>query len=212
MRVPLRGPAGALEAVLWEPEAGGVRAACAFGHPHPLRGGSLDNTVVFRAARGLQRAGVAVLRLNFRGVGESEGSYDGQRAGGEEQDLAAALDVLAERFPRTPLWAGGFSFGAWTAAGLALHDARVRALLLVALPVAILPVDDLADLPVGGAVLTAERDPFGGRAALLERLPGWAGRFAIEEVPDADHFFTDHELAVEERVSTLARQLIPEQR
>lgn len=211
MRLVLRGPAGPLEAVLWEPE-GEARAACALCHPHPLRGGTMDNTVVFRVARGLQAAGLAVLRFNFRGVGESAGTYDGSRAGGEEQDLAAALDALAERVPGRPLWAAGFSFGAWTAAGLALRDERVRALLLVALPVAILPVDDLADLRTPGAVLTAGKDPFGGRELLLERLPGWAGRFEVDEIPDADHFFIGHEAALEERAAALARQLIQEPR
>src|SRR6478735_6650392 len=74
----LPGPAGRLEAKLWEPEAGAPKAAIVFCHPHPLGGGTMDNKVVFRASRGLQEAGLAVLRFNFRGVRRSAGKHDGK--------------------------------------------------------------------------------------------------------------------------------------
>ena len=55
----------------------------ALGHPHPEHGGSMSSNVVYGAGRGLQAAGVAVLRFNYRGVGLSEGSHDGGQ--GEEE-------------------------------------------------------------------------------------------------------------------------------
>ena len=66
----------------------------------------MDSSVVFRAARGLTDAGLAVLRFNFRGVGESAGS---QGEGDEEGDLEAALCYLGQQWPSTPLWAGGWA-------------------------------------------------------------------------------------------------------
>jgi len=62
-------------------------------HPHPLFGGTMNSSVVFRASRGLELAGVQVLRFNFRGVGESEGRHDGH--GGEGDDLRAARAGLS---------------------------------------------------------------------------------------------------------------------
>ena len=79
MALFIQGPAGRLEAKLWSPPSGEApRAAAVVCHPHPLYGGTMDNNVVFRVARGLQHAGLAVLRFNFRGAGASEGVHDGQ--------------------------------------------------------------------------------------------------------------------------------------
>jgi alpha/beta superfamily hydrolase len=103
------------------------------GHPHPQFGGTMHTKGVYHTMKGLSRIGCAVLRFNFRGVGKSEGIWDeGQ---GERADFRAALDVMAERFPGTPLWAGGMSFGSWVGMNAGVEDSRVSALIGVAAPV-----------------------------------------------------------------------------
>ena len=70
-------PAGSvqLEAQLHEPiEA--PRGAVVLCHPHPVYGGTMDNRVVYRAAKAAREAGYAALRFNFRGVGRSTGQFD----------------------------------------------------------------------------------------------------------------------------------------
>ncbi len=57
-------------------------------HPHPQYGGSMYNNVVEAALAALWGRGFATLRFNFRGVGESEGSYGGGE--GEALDAVAA--------------------------------------------------------------------------------------------------------------------------
>ena len=47
------GPEGKLEALHELPELPAPRFAAVVCHPHPLYGGTLHNTVVFRAARAL---------------------------------------------------------------------------------------------------------------------------------------------------------------
>jgi uncharacterized protein len=133
----LVGPAGPLEALLDEPEsenAAMVRAAVAFAHPHPQFGGTMHTKVVYRGAKGLARIGCAVLRFNFRGVGQSAGTFD--QGEGEKEDFKAALDYMAARYPGSPLWAAGFSFGAWVALEVGATDDRVTALIGIAPPVA----------------------------------------------------------------------------
>src|SRR5262245_18831713 len=71
----IAGPAGGLESLLEEPDDQEPRLAAVLCHPHPLYGGTMHNKVVYRTARGLRRAGVVVLRFNFRGVGRSEGEH-----------------------------------------------------------------------------------------------------------------------------------------
>jgi uncharacterized protein len=52
------------------------------------------------------------------------------------EDYRAALDYLAATYPATPLWAAGFSFGAWVALETGADDDRVMALIGIAPPVA----------------------------------------------------------------------------
>jgi alpha/beta superfamily hydrolase len=132
MRLDLVGPAGRLEALLDE-DAAPPRAAVVFGHPHPEYGGTMHTRAVYQAAKGLTRIGCSVLRFNFRGVGTSEGTFD--KGDGEMADFAAALDAMAARYPDTPIWAGGFSFGSWIAMETGAADPRVSALIAIAPPV-----------------------------------------------------------------------------
>jgi alpha/beta superfamily hydrolase len=128
----LTGPAGKLEALLDEPQ-GKPRAAVVFAHPLPTHHGTMHTKAVFQGMKGLVRAGCAVLRFNFRGVGQSEGEFDG--GAGEKGDFTAALDFMAAKYPGTPLWAAGFSFGAWIALETGAADDRVTALIGIAPPV-----------------------------------------------------------------------------
>jgi alpha/beta superfamily hydrolase len=130
----LAGTAGRLEAVLDEPAALPPRAAVVFAHPHPQFGGTMHTKAVFQGAKGLARTGCAVLRFNFRGVGASEGEFD--KGEGEMADFRSALDYMADRYPGVPLWAAGFSFGAWVALETGADDPRVSALIGIAPPVA----------------------------------------------------------------------------
>ncbi len=83
----------------------------------------MHNKVVYRLARGLRRAGIVVLRFNFRGVGRSAGEH--AHLEGEIEDARAALGWLRERYPGLPYCLAGFSFGARviTRLGCAAGDA-----------------------------------------------------------------------------------------
>jgi uncharacterized protein len=128
----LTGPVGRLEALLDAP-AGKPKAAVVFAHPLPTHGGTMHTKAVYQGTKGLVRAGCVVLRFNFRGVGGSEGTFDG--GAGEGGDYTAALDYLAAHNSGLPLWAAGFSFGAWIALETGAVDDRVTALIGIAPPV-----------------------------------------------------------------------------
>jgi alpha/beta superfamily hydrolase len=183
-----RGPAGRLEAILMGPAAPPVAAAVVC-HGHPLYGGIMHFKVVFRAAKALQSAGLAVLRFNFRGVGRSEGTHD--HGAGEQEDARAALFELQDRFPGLPLVVGGFSFGSVVALRVAARDARVRAAFAVGLPVAFetIPLEAVGQprLFVQGEL--DELGPVEALRALVEPLP--EPRELVVS-PGAYHFFDGH--------------------
>lgn len=129
----LTGPAGHLEALIDLPEGREPRAAVVFAHPLPTHGGTMHTKAVYQGTKGLVRAGCAVLRFNFRGVGKSQGAFTGGE--GERGDFTAALDYMARRFPALDLWAAGFSFGSWIALETGAVDDRVTVLIGIAPPV-----------------------------------------------------------------------------
>ena len=129
----LNGPGGHLEALLDVPAGREPKAAVVFAHPLPTHGGTMHTKAVYQGTKGLVRAGCAVLRFNFRGVGKSRGSFTGGE--GERGDFKAALDYMAARYPALNLWAAGFSFGAWIALETGAVDDRVTVLIGIAPPV-----------------------------------------------------------------------------
>jgi alpha/beta superfamily hydrolase len=168
----------------------------------------MNNTVVFRTARGLEQAGLAVLRFDFRGVGESEGVHDGN--GGEEEDLAAALDHLEGEFPGLELWAAGFSFGARTAASYARKDPRISRVVLVALPVKAYDCSFVREIRKPGLILMAGKDEFGTLADLRRSFPDLYPGLETDEIPGVDHFFQGATKELSSRVRAYAAKSLEE--
>ena len=168
------GPAGRIECAVDSPQ-GGARGRALVAHPHPQFGGTLDNKVVQTLARAFVELGYESWRPNFRGVGESEGSYD--QGHGELEDLAAVL-----RHAKAAVLAG-FSFGAALQARLAEREKPER-MVLVGVAVTNFKVPPV---PAGTLVIHGERDQTVPLAAVLD----WARPqdLPVVLVPDADHFF-----------------------
>jgi len=184
----IEAPAGRMEAALRS--AAAVRAAAVLAHPHPLQGGSLHNPVVFHCDRSLHRAGLATLRFNFRGVGSSDGTYDGGR--GEVEDVGAALSWIRGIAPGLPLFLVGYSFGAWCGLRHAIDDAKLAGLVAVGLPVSSrFPIPGLERLPCPLVVVQGSEDEFGDpvdvRALLRRSLP----EAELRLVEGASHLFPD---------------------
>ncbi len=123
-KLRIKGPAGAIETVIEEPD-GEPRGLALVAHPHPLRGGSLDNKVAWTLARAALSCGLVAVRPNFRGVGGSEGEFD--HGVGETQDLLAVARAVEAHYGSLPWTLMGFSFGAYVQQRVArkLHAQRL---------------------------------------------------------------------------------------
>jgi alpha/beta superfamily hydrolase len=130
-----------LEGVLSIPEGSGPFPAVIVCHPHPLYGGSMDNNVVHALSEALVQASVISFKFNFRGVGQSEGSFS--HGIGEQEDVAAAISFLTRINEVDPRRIGlvGYSAGAAFALPVGCNEPRIRALAAVSPP---LPMFDFA--------------------------------------------------------------------
>ena len=183
----LTGPVGRLEAQLWtssQPAPALVAVVC---HPHPLYGGTMHNKVVFQTARALQARGATVLRFNFRGVQQSEGTHDNGQ--GEQDDVRAALDYLGSEFPGRPVLVAGFSFGSRVGLLVGCGDARVGRLIGLGLPVDNQDMSFLRACAKPKLIIQGGRDQFGSRATLETLFASLPEPKRLAIVEGADHFF-----------------------
>ncbi len=186
-RFTIQGPAGPLEALLACPEAeSGKPVQAVICHPHPLYGGSMQNKVVHTLARCFTELGVRAVRFNFRGVGDSAGSFNG--GNGETADLWAVVDWANDHCPDAETWLAGFSFGAYVALRAAAQR-LVSRVVLVAPPVNLY---DFGGLPSPGQraiILQGDQDEVVPVRGVQDWVAGLDAPPQLLIVHGAGHFF-----------------------
>lgn len=197
--VTIAGPAGPLEGRSEDP-APGVRPAVigVVCHPHPLHGGTMQNKVVHTLGRAMQELGAPTLRFNFRGVGQSAGTYD---AGiGELDDALAACAWARERWHCDELWFAGFSFGAAIALQAAARVAPTK-LVTVAPPVGRLIVTPVARPSCPWLVVQGDRDELVDFASVQSWVAAFSDPPRLAVLEGAEHFFHGRLVELRGRVS-----------
>jgi hypothetical protein len=181
----LAGVAGNLECALDLPAAS-PRGIALVAHPHPLYGGTMDNKVTQTLARTFAGLGYVAVRMNFRGVGGSEGVHDDGR--GETDDMALLLAYMQQQYPDLPVALAGFSFGTFVQAQLQLrmqadgNPAERLVLIGCAAGKWAMP-----DIPANTILIHGELDDTIPLSAVFEWLR--PQDIAVLVIPGGDHFF-----------------------
>ena len=184
-RFLLPGAVGALECALDLP-ASAPRGLALVAHPHPLFGGTMDNKVAQTLARAFIALDYVTVRMNFRGVGKSEGTHDAGR--GETDDMALLLDHMQRQYPDLPVALGGFSFGTFVQAQLQQRlieqGKPAERLVLVGTAAGKWAIPNV---PTNTILIHGEMDDTIPLSAVLE----WARPqdLPVIVIPGADHFF-----------------------
>lgn len=181
-----------LEGLLSIQEASSFRGGAILCHPHPQYGGDMDHPVITTSMEAAHQEGFPTLRFNFRGVGESQGSYGEGVA--EREDVKAAADYFYSRLKdgHPPLLVIGYSFGAWAGFPVAVEDKRFRGMVAVAPPVGIYDFGFLKGCKKSKLFIAGDQDLF-CPPSLLEK---WYQQLdepkSLAVIPGADHFFLFH--------------------
>lgn len=203
----LPGPAGRLEVAASPAKPIGARAGTAvICHPHPQHGGSLRNKVVTMLERSLRESGLDTVRFNFRGVGESEGTYD--EGDGESGDLVAVARWVRRVHPHDALWLAGFSFGSY----VALRNARALAadaLITVAPPVGRWDFAGVAMPECPWLIVQGEDDEIVEPQAVFDWVEGVDPPPTLVRMPETGHFFHRHLMDLRGAIKNGVRGWLP---
>lgn len=187
----INGPAGRIEA-RYHHEPSNDSPIALILHPHPQFGGTMNNQVVYSLYYTFAQRGFSVLRFNFRGVGRSQGFWDG--GPGELADAASALDWLQIVKPDAKsCWIAGVSFGTWIAMQLLMRRPEIDGFICVAPPSNLYDFSFLAPCPSSGLMVNGDKDrvvPSNSVAELSAKLKTQRGiKIDHEVIPGANHFF-----------------------
>jgi len=181
-----------LEGLLSVQEASSFRGGAIFCHPHPQYGGDMGHPVLATSVEAASQEGFSTLRFNFRGVGESQGSYGEGVA--EKKDVKAVADYFYPKLKDSnpPLILVGYSFGAWVGLVFAVEDERFAGIAAIAPPLGIYDFGFLRGCEKKKLFVAGDRDYF-CPPSLLEK---WYEQLdepkSLTVIPGADHSFLFH--------------------
>ncbi|MBU0987809.1 MAG: alpha/beta hydrolase [Proteobacteria bacterium] len=155
-------------------------------HPHPLYGGDMFAAGVESIVHVYWKKGYTTLRFNFRGVGNSQGHYEGGI--GEQQDVRGAISYLNEAGVKK-IDLAGYSFGAWVNAHALSQGPSVDRMVLVSPPVGFMDFKNVAALDCLKLVVTGSRDTIAPPEMIQKMLPAWNPEARFEIIEGADHFY-----------------------
>ena len=195
VEVFIPGPAGRLEGKYFKNKKPKSPIAIVL-QPHPQYGGTMNNRVVVEIFNSFLENGFSVLRLNFRGVGKSDGTFDNGQ--GELSDAAAALDwIERENEDFSQCWVSGFSFGSLICMQLIMRRPEVTKFVSVSPQPNVYDFTFLAPCPISGHIITGEKDELVSKESindLMTRLKNQKGIEVIfNEVKNTNHFFKSKE-------------------
>ena len=205
------GPAGRIEGRYHHQKAIGSPIALIL-HPHPTGGGTMNHRIVHALFKTFERRGFSCLRFNFRGVGRSQGIYDGGI--GELSDAASALDWMQSFNPGAKAcWVAGYGFGAWIAMQLLMRRPEISGFVSISPPANLYDFSFLAPCPASGTIVHGTRDavvPIADVDRLAERLKTQKGIIVeYQKVEGANHFYNEHQDEMMSLVDTYLDKRLP---
>ena len=161
----------------------------------------MSNNVVWAICQALTQRAIAAFRFNFRGVGQSEGTFGNGIA--EQEDVKAALSfVLSDPdIDQNKVGLAGYSFGAGVAAPVAAQDSRVKLLALVSPALSDSAWEQLKGYQIPKLLVSGQHDFVIPAAQFQHHLKDIAEPRQGELISGVDHFWQGYEDELAQKVA-----------
>ena len=189
------GPSGRIQGKYFKSEQPNAPVAIVL-QPHPQYGGTMNNRIVYETYNCFYKNNFSVIRINFRGVGKSDGIFDNGQ--GELSDAAAALDWIEKENPGySQCWVSGFSFGALICMQLIMRRPEVNKFITISPQPNLYDFTFLSPCPISGIVIYGKNDELVQLDSILNLKKRLSMQKNIdvkfESVANANHFFKNKE-------------------
>jgi len=189
------GPSGRIQAKYYKSKKAGSPVALIL-HPHPQYGGTMNNRIVQETYNCFYKNNFSIIKINFRGVGKSDGIFDNGQ--GELSDAAAALDWIEKENPGYgQCWVSGFSFGALICMQLIMRRPEVNKFVTISPQPNVYDFTFLAPCPISGLIIYGKNDEL----VQVDSILNLKKRLTIqknidvkfEAIPNSNHFYKGKE-------------------
>jgi len=204
------GPAGRLEGKYYKNPKFGSPVAIVL-QPHPQYGGTMNNRIVQLMYNIFLDNGFSVIKINFRGVGKSDGIFDNGQ--GELSDAAAALDWIEKENPGYgQCWVSGFSFGALICMQLIMRRPEVNKFITISPQPNVYDFTFLAPCPISGLIIYGKNDEL----VQIDSILNLKKRLSIqknidvkfEAIPNSNHFYKGKEKELSNTIESYIKDKI----
>ena len=211
LEIFIPGPAGRLEAKYFKSKKNTAPIALVL-QPHPQYGGTMNNKIVVDTFYTFLENDFSVCRVNFRGVGKSDGEFDNGQ--GELADAAAALDWLErENLDNSQCWITGFSFGSLIAMQLLMRRPEINRFIAISPQPNVYDFTFLAPCPAPGLITYGQNDELVPEESIsnfkkrLNRQQNIEVKF--EPINNANHFYKKKEKELSNTINDYIKRNIP---
>ena len=190
------GPCGRIHAKYFKSEKKGAPVALVL-QPHPQYGGTMNNRIVYETYNTFIQNDFSVCRINFRGVGKSDGRFDNGQ--GELSDAGAALDWLEKsNINSSQCWVAGFSFGSLICMQLLMRRPDINRFIAISPQPNVYDFSFLSPCPSSGLIVYGKNDelvPEEHMQQLKTRLEQQkSNKVLFSKIHNANHFFKNKEI------------------
>jgi uncharacterized protein len=189
------GPCGRIQAKYFKSKLKGAPIALVL-QPHPQYGGTMNNRIVYETYNSFYKNNFSVIRINFRGVDKSDGTFDNGQ--GELSDAAAALDWIERENPGySQCWVSGFSFGALICMQLIMRRPEVNKFITISPQPNLYDFTFLSPCPISGIIIFGKNDELVQTESVLNLKKRLSMQKNIdvlfESIGNANHFYKNKE-------------------
>lgn len=182
-KIAIQFESGQLEGVI---NGSGNNRGVIITHPHPEYSGNMDNGVVMTMEKAYLDNGYTTLRFNFRGTGNSTGTYS------IFHDLCDDV-VTVHRYlidlGISEIALAGYSFGSWVNAHADVELEGLLHQLLVSPPVSFMDFSQVSGFSCDSFVVCGDRDEYAAFSELKTHLKRWNVK-SFEGIKGSDHFYS----------------------